>query len=173
VRTMVVLGLVAALLVCGSGCTFVQPRQVVIHAVGSEPSEKAKDLPACDTGNWQATVAGVGKLALDALMMSQCKLCQLGYVARQVGLPIGGAATEWMQRAQTNRMAGHRVAIPLGNDEPMPLVYTFQAHDGTVQSLVIPQSYIERAPPGVAAGLFGQALATSRAARERLARETE
>jgi hypothetical protein len=71
-----------------------------------------------------------------------------------------------MQRAQTNKVAAHRVAVPLRPDEGAPLVYTFQAADGTVQSLVIPQRYIEAEPPPAAGlALWRQALVEAARAR--------
>lgn len=164
-RIIVGAALTALLVVCLTGCTFLQPRQVVIHAVASEPSVHAAKVPACETpSNWQATT-GIINAGLQALLMTQCKLCQLGFVAERMGLVAGGVATEWMQRAQTNRVAAHRVAVPLRDDEGAPLVYTFQAPDGTVQTLIIPQYYIERAPPGVSQALFN--LVTAEAARTR------
>lgn len=160
---------VVVLAVAMGGCTFLQPRQVVVHAMASEPSEKAKDLPICDTGgNWQVTTAVVNA-GLDAFLLTQCRLCQLGYVFERLGLVAGGAAAEWMQRAQTNKVAGHRVAVPLGPNEGAPLVYTFQSPDGTAETLIIPQRYVEEAPPPLTLGLFSQALKRAAEARQRAA----
>ena len=149
-------------------CTFLQPRQVVIHAVASEPSANAKELAQCEGPSaWEATV-GVLNAGVEAAVLSQCRLCQLGYVLGRVGLVGGGVAAEWMQRAQTNRVSAHRVAVPLRADEGAPLVYTFQAPDGSVQSLVIPQRYLEEPPPpGMAVALWQQALLEAARARQR------
>ena len=149
-------------------CTFLQPRQVVIHTVASEPSAMAQHLPECGRPSaWEATT-GVVNAGLEAFLLTQCRLCQLGYVLGRMGLVGGGVAAEWMQRAQTNKVAAHRVAVPLRRGEGAPLVYTFQSPDGTTQSLVIPQRYLEgEAPPPLGLALWRQALVAAAQARLR------
>ena len=57
---------------------------------------------------------------------------------KQLGLIGGGVISEALARAQTNEVAVHRVAMPLGADGVPPAVISRRTADGATTVLFLP-----------------------------------
>lgn len=125
------------------GCALVQPRQVVATIVTSRPSVDGHKLAQAMKGAspWATSVDAL-KVGLEAWVLTQCYVCQFGYVAKQVGLVGGGVLSEALARAQTNEITAHRVAMPLPRGSSAPAVVTRREADGSTSILFLPAGLV-------------------------------